>query len=236
MLAIRGLRVDYGRVRALTDVELDVRDGEIVALIGANGAGKSTLLKAVAGLVHPSAGDIVYDGQALQRSPTHDRVRRGLVLVPEGRGILTRMTVRENLLLGASARPNRASPEAETERILARFRPLAVRQALPASVLSGGEQQLLAIARALLIRPKLLMVDEPSLGLAPRITREIFELLVELRHDGVTILLVEQNARQALQIADRAYVFRTGRVVLSGTATELLGNPQVQQAYLGAQR
>src|SRR5690348_6033781 len=193
MLVVRGLSVDYGRVRALDQIDLEVGEGEIVTLIGANGAGKSTLLKAIVGLVRPASGDITFAGQALAGIPTHARAKRGLILVPEGRGVLTRMTVLENLQLGADVREGATTPIGRVRAMLTRFPALAARRDLPAGVLSGGEQQMLAFARALLAQPRLLLIDEPSLGLAPRITQEVFHLLLNVRREGITVLLVEQN-------------------------------------------
>jgi branched-chain amino acid transport system ATP-binding protein len=233
-LTVQGLSVDYGRVRALDRVDIAVGAGEIVALIGANGAGKSTLLRTIAGLVRAVEGSIVYGNEELSDTPAYRRTRRGIHLVPEGRGILAHLTVRENLLLGATVRPNEASADARVRATLERFPQLARRKDLPAGALSGGEQQILAIARALLAKPQLLLIDEPSLGLAPRVTRDVFDLLVALRREGVTILLVEQNARAALAIADRAYALQNGRVVLSGGANELQNDARIQEAYLGA--
>jgi branched-chain amino acid transport system ATP-binding protein len=233
MLRVRGASVYYGEIRALDQVDLVVEQGEIVALIGANGAGKTTLLKSIAGLLRPRSGRITFEGQSLADVPTHVRARRGVVLVPEDRGILSRMTVLENLLMGANTRADTTADMKRADSMLQRFPRLAARRDLPASVLSGGERQILAIGRALLARPKLLLVDEPSLGLAPRVAREVFDLLAGLRREGGTILLVEQNARIALELSDRCYVLQTGRVVLSGASCELLADSQVRAAYLG---
>ena len=223
----------YGPIRAVRDVSLEVAPGEVVALIGANGAGKTTTLRTIAGLLRPAGGSIRFAGAAVAGVRPHRLVRQGLVLVPEGRGILTRLTVLDNLLLGATARRDRSEVAADLERAYARFPRLAERRAQSAGTLSGGEQQMLAIARALMARPRLLMLDEPSLGLAPLVVREIFAAIRDLKASGVTILLVEQNARAALEIAERAYVLETGRVALSGPAAELLTSEQVIRAYLG---
>jgi branched-chain amino acid transport system ATP-binding protein len=234
MLRLQATSVYYGAIRALVQVDLDVSTGEIVALIGANGAGKTTCLKTIAGLLRPRFGDVTYKGESLAGVTTYARARRGIVLVPEGRGILTCLTVRENLLVGACARGDAAGSGKRADAMLERFPKLAARRDLPASVLSGGERQILAIARALLAQPELLLVDEPSLGLAPRVAREVFDLLASLRQEGLAIVLVEQNARIALELADRGYVLQTGRVVLTGAARDLLAKSEVKAAYLGA--
>jgi len=226
------VRSGYGRIEVLKSVSLEVRQGEIVTLIGANGAGKTTLLRALAGVLPVWGGSIALDGAPIERLPPAARVRRGLCLVPEGRGILHRMTVRENLLMGAYARRADGDLEAEIAEVIRRFPPLGPRQRQLAGTLSGGEQQMLAIGRALLARPRLLMLDEPSLGLAPLVVREIMRILRDLRAQGITILLVEQNARQALQLADRCYILAAGRVRASGDARAMLKSPEVQAAYL----
>ncbi len=232
MLEVRDLHVSYGKIRALKGLSLSVRRGEVVALIGSNGAGKSTLLRTIAGLLHPERGAIAFEGRAIERWPPHRIARLGLRLVPEGRGLLARMSVRENLLMGryASAAGDEAAALAE---VLDRFPVLRARERQLAGTLSGGEQQQLAIARALLGRPALLMLDEPSLGLAPILVREIFRIVRSLKAGGATILLVEQNAKQALQVADRGYILETGGLVLEGPAAELLAGEDVQRAYLG---
>jgi len=230
-LQVRDLAVSYHTIRAVRGVSLDVRAGEVVALLGANGAGKSTLLRAVAGVLRPDRGRIHFDGIDVTGWAAHRVARRGLRLVPEGRGLLARMTVWENLLMGQYARG--AGTARDLEAALERFPVLRQRRGQMASTLSGGEQQMLAIARALVGRPALLMLDEPSLGLAPRLVREIFAVVAQLKRDGVTIVLVEQNARQALAVADRAYILETGQVVLSGPAAELAAGEEVQRAYLG---
>ncbi len=232
MLQVTELRSGYGGIEALKGVSLEVRAGEIVAIIGANGAGKTTLLKTLAGVLPAWGGAITYEGDRIERLSPPQRVRRGLTLVPEGRGILHRMTVRENLLMGAYARRGNGSLEKELDDVLRRFPALEPRRHQLAGTLSGGEQQMLAIGRALMARPRLLMLDEPSLGLAPRLVREIMRILGELRGQGITILLVEQNARQALQLADRCSILASGRVVASGEARAMLESPEVQSAYL----
>ena len=233
LLEVSGLRVSYGPVEALHGVSLEARKGEISALIGANGAGKTTALSAVSGLV-PSAGSVRFDGEDLSGVPAHARVRRGLVQVPEGRRIFPRMTVLENLRAGAHARRDEAGIASDLGRVLALFPVLGERAGQKGGTLSGGEQQMLAIGRALLSRPRCLLLDEPSLGLAPLVVLRIFETVRRIRDEGVTVLLVEQNARMALEIADRAWVLETGRIALEGTGRELLDNPAVQRAYLGA--
>ena len=237
MLELRDVSVAYGKIRALKGVSLTVREGEVVTLIGSNGAGKSTLLRATAGLIPHQGGSIVFDGVRLDRVPGHRVARRGLRLVPESRGLLTRMRVGENLLMGTYAGvPPGSSGPPDLERVLDRFPVLRERWNQFAGTLSGGEQQQLAIARALVGRPRLLMLDEPSLGLAPLLVKEIFRVIRQLKADGATILLVEQNAKQALQVADRGYILETGEIALEGPASELLGGEAVQRAYLGVKR
>jgi branched-chain amino acid transport system ATP-binding protein len=235
MLVARDVSAGYGRIEALTAASLTVRAGEIVTLIGANGAGKSTLLRTLAGALPARHGTIDYAGARIESLSPADRVRRGLVLVPEGRGILHRMTVRENLLLGGYARGG-ADLTRDVDAALTRFPQLARRTRQLAGTLSGGEQQMLAIGRALVARPRLLMLDEPSLGLAPKLVREVFAIVGELRASGLTILLVEQNARQALALADRCYIMANGRIVNEGAARDFLESPEVQAAYLSAGR
>ncbi len=233
LLQVGGLHAAYGPVEVLHGVSLEVQAGEIVALIGANGAGKTSTLAAVSGLLPATRGTLAFDGADLAALPAHARVRRGLVQVPEGRRIFPRLTVLENLVLGAYALPAPPS-EADLDRAFALFPVLRERRRQKGGTLSGGEQQMLAIARALLGRPRCLLLDEPSLGLAPRVVLAIFDTIRRIRTEGITVLLVEQNARAALELSDRAYVLETGRVLLSGTGRELLDNPQVQRAYLGA--
>jgi branched-chain amino acid transport system ATP-binding protein len=232
MLTVQGLRSGYGKIEVLHDVDLTIEQGQTVSLIGANGAGKTTLLKTISGLIRPTAGTIEFQGESIARRASHKIVGLGLVQVPEGRAILKRMTVMENLLMGAF---KRGDPEiaADVDAVMERFPVLAERRDQMAGTLSGGEQQMLAIGRALMARPKLLLLDEPSLGLAPKFITRIFITIRELQKEGKTILLVEQNARHALQVADRGYVLERGRIVLSGSGQELLNTPEVQSTYLG---
>jgi branched-chain amino acid transport system ATP-binding protein len=232
MLAVEGLSAGYGKVEVLHDVALAVAPGQIVALIGANGAGKTTLLKSISGLIRPASGAIVFAGEDIAHRPAHKIVALGISHVPEGRAILKRMSVLENLRMGAYVRRD-SEVEGDIAAAMARFPVLAERRHQPAGTLSGGEQQMLAIARALVARPRLLLMDEPSLGLAPKLVTGIFHTLRQLREEGKTILLVEQNARQALQVADHAYVLERGRIVLAGTGATLLDTPEVQRTYLG---
>jgi branched-chain amino acid transport system ATP-binding protein len=232
-LVVDGLVVGYGGVVAVDGLSLRVKPGEIVALIGANGAGKTSTLNAISGLVRPRAGSIQWNGRELSGLPSHRIVEVGVVQVPEGRAILVGLTVRENLLLGAFQRRDRAAVARDLEALLARFPILRERAGGLAGALSGGEQQMLALARGLIAAPRLLMLDEPSMGLAPQIVREIFHIIGGLRDEGRTILLVEQNARQALALADRAFVLQTGRLAMAGTAAELASDPRVAAAYLG---
>jgi branched-chain amino acid transport system ATP-binding protein len=232
MLSIRGLTVQYGAVTAVREIDLEIREGEIVALLGANGAGKTTIARAIAGLL-PFGGEIHFKDQVLKPNSAEHNLRSGIALVPEGRGILARMTVEENLLMGIYCRRDRRAAMADVGRMFERFPILEARRSRLASLLSGGEQQLLAIARACLSRPRLLLLDEPSLGLAPKMTDYVFGMIGELRSEGLTIMLVEQKARQTLKFADRAYVLETGRMVISGTASELAGNAAVSEAFLG---
>ena len=232
MLSIRGLRSGYGKIEVLHDVALDIAQGQIVTLIGANGAGKTTLLKTISGLLRPSAGSITFEGKSIVRRPPHKIVGLGISHVPEGRAILKRMTVIDNLRMGAYVRNDSEIAE-DIEAVLARFPVLSERRLQIAGTLSGGEQQMLAIGRALVARPRLLLFDEPSLGLAPKIVSQIFLTLRELKNEGKTILLVEQNARQALRVADHGYVLERGRIVYSGSGEELLNMPEVQRTYLG---
>jgi branched-chain amino acid transport system ATP-binding protein len=232
-LVVEGLTVHYGGVRAVDALSFRVRPGEIVALVGANGAGKTSTLAAISGVLRPRAGSVRWNGQELAGRPPHRIVEAGVVQVPEGRAILAGMTVRENLLLGGYRRRDRTELQADLERELARFPPLRDRLGAPAGTLSGGEQQMLALARGLLARPSLLMLDEPSMGLAPQVVRELFRVVGDLHREGRTILLVEQNARQALALADHAFVLQTGRLAMSGTGAELLRDPAIRAAYLG---
>jgi len=234
LLEVDDLHVSYGRIRAVQGVSLTVPDAAVVALIGANGAGKSTLLRAISGIIRPRRGTVRFLGEDLVGLPVHQIVRRHVVHVPEGRGMLARMTVLENLRLGGFARGGQANMAVELDRVFALFPVLRERRGQLAGSLSGGEQQMLAISRAMMARPRLLMLDEPSLGLAPLLVREIFRIIPRLTAEGTAVLLVEQNARMALQCAAYAYVLQTGRVVLSGRAADLLVAPEVQRAYLGA--
>ncbi len=231
LLTIEQVRVAYGNVVALDGVSLTVGEGEIVALIGTNGAGKSTLMKAVMGLVRVAGGTIAFAGASLLDRQTYERAGLGIGYVAEGRGTLRQLTVRENLLMGAFSRGRDAKIQVDLDRVLQRFPPLAERLSLPAGLLSGGQQQMLVIARALMSRPRLLLLDEPSLGLAPLIAAEIFRTVATLTEAGVAVLLVEQNAHAALRLAERAYVIETGRIVVSGT--DLLHDPRVRESYLG---
>jgi len=233
MLAVTDLQVFYGAVRAIKGISFEVRQGEIVTLIGANGAGKSTILNTLAGLIRAREGDFRFEGESLKTLPAHEIMQKGMALVPEGRRVFARMTVRENLEMGAFSRHDRKEIEEEYARAFERFPRLKERRRQLAGTLSGGEQQMLATARALMSAPRLLMMDEPSMGLAPILVQEIFSIIQELNRQGTTVLLVEQNAKMALSIADRAYVLETGRVVLSGAAKELLDNEEVRRAYLG---
>lgn len=233
LLEVRGLKVAYGGINAVKGIDLDVRAGELVTLIGANGAGKTTTLKALSGLITPAAGSVRYDGQDVTGTPAFALVRRGLALVPEGRGVFARLTVAENLAMGAYIRDDKAQIAADCERAYATFPRLAERRAQLAGTLSGGEQQMLAIARALMCKPRLLLLDEPSMGLAPIVVQKIFETIRTVAREGVTLLLIEQNARLALQTCDRGYVMESGVITLSGEAQALLDNPEVRRAYLG---
>jgi len=234
LLAVSGLSVNYGHIEAVRDVSLALLAGQITTLVGANGAGKSTTLLALSGLVPKAAGKVVFDGHDVTALPAHKLVGAGLVQVAEGRATLATLTVRENLELGAYSRRDGAAARArDLERMFALFPRLQERAAGLAGNLSGGEQQMLAIGRALMARPRLLLLDEPSMGLAPIIVQDIFRTLREIHRDGLTIFLVEQNVRQALRLAAHAYVLETGRVVLEGAGHELLDEPRVQQAYLG---
>jgi branched-chain amino acid transport system ATP-binding protein len=233
MLQLENLEVFYGKIQALKGVSLTVNDGELVALIGPNGAGKSTTLRAISGLIRPRAGTITYDGQRLDKLPPHQIVRQGVIHCPEGRRIFGRLSVRENLRLGAISQPDPAAIESAYKQVYQLFPRLEERSGQLASTLSGGEQQMLAIGRALMARPKLLLLDEPSLGLAPLLIETVFSVIQSIKQSGVTILLVEQNAWKALEVADRGYVMETGNIALSASAAELQSNPQVEQAYLG---
>jgi branched-chain amino acid transport system ATP-binding protein len=234
MLRIHNLNVHYGVIHALHDLSLEVAKGEIVTLIGSNGAGKSTTLLALSGLLQPSGGTLEFDGKDLRTVPAHLRVSSGLVQVPEGRRVFSTLSVAENLALGAYTRRDKAAVPNDLEEVYTLFPRLRERRAQAAGTLSGGEQQMLAVGRALMSRPRLLLLDEPSLGLAPLLVKEIFNVIKRIRERGVTVLLVEQNAHMSLAISDRAYVLETGRVVMSGGASELARDPRIKAAYLGA--
>ena len=233
MLELREVEVSYGNILALKGVSLTVAEGELVTLIGSNGAGKSTTLKTISGLLRPRAGTIRYRGQALDHLSPHRIVALGISQCPEGRRLFGRLTVAENLRLGAVHRRDRDGVRRDVERVYGLFPVLRERNRQTAATLSGGEQQMLAIGRAVMSRPRLLLLDEPSLGLAPLLVGAIFDTIRQLKREGTTILLVEQNARLALEVADRAYVMETGRIMLAGPAAELKHNPQVEHTYLG---
>ena len=233
LLALQGLEVAYGGIRAVKGIDLTVANGELVCLIGANGAGKTTTLRAITGLVPPARGRVVYDGEDIAGRRTFEIARRGLALVPEGRGVFPQLTIVENLAMGAFARDKRAEVDADMERMLTLFPRLRERARQTAGTLSGGEQQMLAIGRALMSRPRLLLLDEPSMGLAPLMVERIFEVIRAVAAEGVTMLLVEQNARLALEVSHRGYVLEGGLVALSGEARSLLDNPKIREAYLG---
>ena len=233
LLSLEKLEVAYGGIRAVKGIDLEVNAGELVCLIGANGAGKTTTLKAITGLVRPAAGRIVYDGGDIAGTRVHEIARRGLALVPEGRGVFAQLTIEENLAMGAYARSDRAAVASDEERVFGLFPRLKERRRQTAGTLSGGEQQMLAMARALMSRPRLLLLDEPSMGLAPLMVERIFEVVRAIAAEGVTLLLVEQNARLALEASHRGYVLEGGLVAFSGEARALLGDPRVREAYLG---
>ena len=232
VLQVNDLRVSYGAIEAVKGVSLELRQGEIVTIIGANGAGKSTTLRTIMGLVTPTAGAVVYEGWRVTGRPTHEVVRRGMTLVPEGRAVFANLTVRENLVMGAYARQDK-DVDRDYERVLEIFPRLRERLKQNAGTLSGGEQQMLAIARALMSRPRVLLLDEPSLGLAPLLVHTIFQSIEEVNRSGTAVLLVEQNANAALKHSHRAYVLETGVITLSGPSAEIAANPKVKEAYLG---
>ena len=233
MLKVKGLQVNYGGIQAVKGVDLEVGQGELVTLIGANGAGKTTTMKAITGLKPYSAGDIEYMGKSIKGVPTHELLKRGLAMVPEGRGIFARMSILENMQMGAYLRNDTAEIQKDTERMFGFFPRLKERASQYAGTLSGGEQQMLAMARALISRPKLLLLDEPSMGLSPIMVEKIFEVVREISGEGLTVLLVEQNARLALQAANRGYVMDSGLVTMTGDAKTMLDDPKVRAAYLG---
>ncbi|CAH0346440.1 ABC transporter ATP-binding protein [Bacillus sp. CECT 9360] len=233
MLKVEGINVYYGNIQAIRDVSLEINQGEIVTLIGANGAGKSTLLKTISGLLKPKQGQILYEGKSIGGKAAQTIVKQGISHVPEGRRVFANMTVEENLQLGAYLRKDKAGIKQDLNKVYELFPRLLERLKQQAGTLSGGEQQMLAMGRALMAKPKLLLLDEPSMGLAPLLVKTIFRIIEEINQSGTTILLVEQNANLALSIANRAYVVETGRIVLSGDAEELTSSEQVKMAYLG---
>ncbi|MHA6880048.1 ABC transporter ATP-binding protein [Ralstonia pseudosolanacearum] len=233
MLKIKGLKVNYGGIQAVKGVDMAIEPGELVTLIGANGAGKSTTMKAITGLQRYSGGDIEYLGKSIKGVPAHELLKRGLAMVPEGRGIFSRMSIVENMQMGAYLRRDSDGIKQDVDRMFAFFPRLKERQTQLAGTLSGGEQQMLAMARAILSRPKLLLLDEPSMGLSPIMVEKIFEVVREISKEGITVMLVEQNARLALQAADRGYVMDSGVVTMSGDAKRMLDDPKVRAAYLG---
>lgn len=232
MLIVNGINVYYGAIHALKDISIEVQRGEIVSIIGSNGAGKSTLLRTISGLLKPRTGSITYKDKEIQGMPANQIVRLGISHSPEGRRIFTNMTVHENLLIGATTRKDHEINQ-DIEKVMVRFPRLKERIKQNSGTMSGGEQQMLAIGRALMARPELLLLDEPSLGLAPNLVTEIFNIITDINASGTTVLVVEQNAHRALQIANRAYVLETGSLVLSGTGEELLASDKVREAYLG---
>jgi branched-chain amino acid transport system ATP-binding protein len=233
LLAVNQLSVAYGGIQAVRELSLEVAPGEMVCLIGANGAGKTTTLKAISGLLAPQAGSVHFDGQSLTRLPAHEVARRGLALVPEGRGVFPRMSVAENLMMGAYVRNDRASIARDLDQVYALLPRLTERRAQLAGLLSGGEQQMLALGRAMMARPRLLLLDEPSMGLAPLMVRAVFDIIRRIAAGGVAVLLIEQNAHLALKTCARGYVLENGAITLSGRAGELVANPAVRHAYLG---
>ena len=233
LLEVRDLHVAYGRIEAVKGISFSVEAGSLVTLIGSNGAGKTTTLRTLSGLLRPTEGEVWFDGERIDKMPAHDIVAKGMAHAPEGRRIFPRMTVEENLQLGAFIRKDAEAVATDMASVFERFPVLGERRSQAAGTLSGGEQQMLAIGRALMCRPRLLMLDEPSMGLSPILMRRIFDALAELKAAGTTLLLVEQNAAAALALADEAHVLETGRIVLSGPASELAGNEQVRKAYLG---
>jgi branched-chain amino acid transport system ATP-binding protein len=233
MLHLDDIHTHYGHIHAIQGISLDVFPGEIVTLLGANGAGKTTTLRTISGLIHPSAGRVEFQGQDVTHVDAHTLVRHGIGHAPEGRRIFGRMTVRENLQMGAYTRKAGADLDADFERVFKLFPRLEERRSQAGGTLSGGEQQMLAIGRALMTHPKVLLLDEPSMGLSPILVEQIFDVIRDINHQGTTVLLVEQNARMALGVAHRGYVLQTGRIVRSGVAKDLLSDPEVQKAYLG---
>jgi branched-chain amino acid transport system ATP-binding protein len=233
MLTLENVSVSYGAIEALTDISLHVEQGEVVTLIGANGAGKTTTLRTITGLLEPKEGRVVYEGREINGMAAHKLVPMGMVMSPEGRGVFANLSVRENLEMGAYIRKDKAGIAKDMERGFTMFPRLKEREQQKAGTLSGGEQQMLAMARALMSRPRLLLLDEPSLGLAPLVVHTIFQAIEEIRSEGTTILLVEQNANAALRHSDRAYVLETGRIIMEGDSKMLADDPRVKEAYLG---
>ncbi|MEY2684015.1 MAG: hypothetical protein RJA09_1159 [Pseudomonadota bacterium] len=233
LLKVSGLKVSYGGIKAVKGVDLEVREGELVTLIGSNGAGKTTTMKAITGTLGYEAGTIEYLGQSIKGKGSWDLVKEGLAMVPEGRGVFTRMTITENLLMGAYIRTDKPAIDADIERMFTIFPRLRERKDQLAGTMSGGEQQMLAMARALMSRPKVLLLDEPSMGLSPIMVDKIFEVVKDVYAQGVTVVLVEQNARRALQIADRGYVMDSGEITMTGNGKDMLDDPKVRAAYLG---
>ena len=233
MLKVEKLNVHYGVIHALKDVSMEVKEGEIVSLIGANGDGKTTLLQTMSGLLKKTSGEVVFLGKSMNKVSAKNIVKEGITQVPEGRHIFSGMSVYENLLMGAYLRKDKDGIKADLQDIYQRFPILEKRSSQDASTLSGGEQQMLAMGRALMARPKILLLDEPSMGLAPILVKEIFNIIKDINEKGTTVLLVEQNAKMALSIADRAYVMETGNIVMTGTGAELVNSPEIQKAYLG---
>lgn len=233
MLKVEKLNVHYGVIHALKDVSMEVKEGEIVSLIGANGAGKTTLLQTISGLLKKTSGEVMFLGKSMNKVSAKNIVKEGITQVPEGRHIFSGMSVYENLLMGAYLRKDKDGIKKDLQDIYQRFPILEKRSSQDASTLSGGEQQMLAMGRALMARPKILLLDEPSMGLAPILVKEIFNIIKDINEKGTTVLLVEQNAKMALSIADRAYVMETGNIVMTGTGAELVNSPEIQKAYLG---
>ncbi len=233
MLEIKDIEVYYGVIKAIKGISFEVERGEVIALIGANGAGKTTILHTITGLISPKAGSIMFEGKNLLKTPAHKIVSLGIAHVPEGRRVFSQLCVYDNLMLGAYTRRDKSGIEQSLESVYKHFPRLKERSSQLAGTLSGGEQQMLAMGRALMSNPQIVLMDEPSMGLSPILVTEIFDIIEEIRKDGTTVLLVEQNAKKALSIADRAYVIETGNIVLSGTASELMNNDSVKKAYLG---